>query len=141
LPGKIEVVVNQGGKMTIKQSSALVEAPADNRGIIVAEKAKSQKQACRRTDHLKELSVMWRYAGRRFMSPVHDLSINGAFIELEEPPTLGTILQLQFRVVSKIARAQAVVRRSVPGKGMGVELVAIEQEDRAHLPVNWFRSR
>lgn len=112
-----------------------MDASADSRKVMMTEEAVSDKRRYYRNDSLKELSVVWHHGGQRFISPVHNLSLGGAFIQSAEPPPFGTILKLLFRVSGKVARARAVVRRSVPNEGMGIEFVAMEHEDRACLAV------
>jgi hypothetical protein len=82
---------------------------------------------------LGDLSVTWRHGGEKFVSAVSDLSLNGAFIQTPVPPPPGMFLKLDFQVPGSSARARAVVRCSVPGEGMGVVFVAMEQKDRAVL--------
>jgi len=100
---------------------------------MMTQEAVSDKRRHSRNDRLKELSVFWHRGGRRFISRVRNLSLGGAFLQSAEPPPLGTTLQLLFRVSGKVARARAVVIRSVPSEGMGIEFVAMGQEDRACL--------
>jgi len=110
-----------------------MSASADSRQIMMTQEAVSDKRRHSRNDRMKELSVFWHRGGRRFISRVSNLSLGGAFLQSAEPPPLGTTLQLLFRVSGKVARARAVVIRSVPGEGMGIEFVAMGQEDRACL--------
>jgi len=110
-----------------------MDASSDSRTIMMTQEAVSDKRRHSRNDRLKELSVFWHRGGRRFISRVHNLSLGGAFLQSAEPPPLGTTLQLLFRVSGKVARARAVVIRSVPSEGMGIEFVAMGQEDRACL--------
>jgi hypothetical protein len=112
-----------------------MDASADSEGMILIEEAVSDKRRYDRNDHLEELSVVWHLGDREFTSRIHDLSLGGAFIEAAEPPPSGTALKLLFRVSGKVARARAVVSRSVPSAGMAVEFVAMGQEDRACLAV------
>jgi hypothetical protein len=106
---------------------------AGSRNIIVTPEAVSDKRSVHRHDRVGEVFVVWHHGGQKFTSRVHDLSLSGAFVESADPPQLGTALTLFFQVSGKFARVQAVVRRSVPRKGMGIEFVAMEDEDRACL--------
>ena len=105
----------------------------DSRNIIETPEAVSDKRLFHRNDRVGEVFAVWHHGGQRFTSRIHDLSLCGAFVESAEPPPLGTALMLFFQVSGKFARVQAVVRRSVPRKGMGIEFVAMEDEDRARL--------
>jgi hypothetical protein len=86
-------------------------------------------------DDLTEISVVWHHAGQKFISHARSLSLSGAFIESAQPPPLGTTLKLLFRVSGQVARVRAVVCLSVHNEGIGVEFLAMEQEDRACLAV------
>jgi hypothetical protein len=106
---------------------------ADSRNVAVIDQTAAERRRHNRNGEPKELSVAWRYGGQNFVSNVCDLSLGGAFIQSAAPPPLGTILKLLFRMSGNFASAKAVVRRSVPGEGMGVEFLAMEQKDRACL--------
>jgi len=51
------------------------------------------------------------------------------YIRTTEPPPTGTVIQLLLNVPAGEVRARAVVQRSEPKRGMGVKLVAMQQED------------
>ena len=112
-----------------------MDASADDPKIKMDQEAAADRRRYDRSDRMKELSVVWHHGSERFISHVRDLSLGGAFIESPDPPPSGTTLALLFRVFGKIARARAVVSRSLPGEGMGIEFVAMGQQDRACLAV------
>jgi hypothetical protein len=98
------------------------------------QEAESDRRQSSRNDRPKELSVAWNHGGQEFVSRVRDLDLGGAFIQsAAPPPPPGTVLELLFQVSGKVARARAVVRRLVPGEGMGIEFVGMGEEDRASL--------
>jgi hypothetical protein len=109
-----------------------METLAGNQKLI-GPRGASDKRRCRRNEPLKELSVVWRDGGPEWTSCVRDLSLSGAFVQSSKPAPEGNLLTLRFRVSGRVANARAVVRRSVPGQGMGIEFLTIEQEDRALL--------
>ena len=61
------------------------------------------------------------------------MGLGGLFISAPEPPPVGHVVKLLFEVPGGDVRARAVVRCSVPGKGMGIEFVFMATEDRARL--------
>jgi hypothetical protein len=61
------------------------------------------------------------------------LGMGGLFIDAGNPPPVGENIRLYFEVPGGDVRARAVVRCSEKGKGMGVEFIAMGQEERARL--------
>lgn len=61
------------------------------------------------------------------------VGMGGLFLHTQNPPPVGSIVELYFDVKNAEVRAQAVVRDSIPGKGMGVQFVKMEPTDRARL--------
>lgn len=102
---------------------------------MMTQAAASNRRRYGRKESLRELSVVWHRGGKKFISRVRDLSLGGAFLEVADPPPQGTTLTLVFPISGKVARARAIVCRSLPGEGMGIEFVAMGQEDRACLAV------
>jgi hypothetical protein len=78
--------------------------------------------------------VAWEAGILRTVSHLESLALGGFFIRTPQPPPVRSFLKLLLNapVVGEV-RAQAVVRRVAPGRGMGVEIVAMGQEDRARL--------
>jgi hypothetical protein len=83
-----------------------------------------------RFEPLSQLQVAWRSDGEYEVSVISDLCESGAFIHTSEPPEAGTVLHLLLDVPTSAIRAQAVVRRTIPGQGMGVEFEAMSKDDR-----------
>jgi hypothetical protein len=79
------------------------------------------------------LYVAWQGPGDRMVSRVAMLGLGGLFIEAVDPPPVGENLRVYFEVPGGDVRARAVVRSSQRGKGMGVEFIAMGQEERARL--------
>ena len=67
-----------------------------------------------------------------------NLSLGGLGIHTTEPPPAGTFIQLLLDAPVGQIRARAMVQWSEPQNGMGVKLVAMEQEDHARL-ANWLK--
>jgi hypothetical protein len=86
-----------------------------------------------RTDILKRARVTWQTGTHSEVSLISDLSLSGLFIETAEPPEVGAPLDLFWEAPGKKMQARATVRRSIPGRGMGVEFVEMGAEDMARL--------
>jgi hypothetical protein len=67
------------------------------------------------------------------VSRVRTISAGGLSIEALQPPPNGELLRVSFEVPAGEVSAQAIVRHSRDGQGMGVEFVAMSDEDRARL--------
>ena len=81
----------------------------------------------------KELRVAWQAGAKKAVSSLETLALGGLFIRTPEPPTVGTSVQLLIDMPEGEVRARAVVRSVESGRGMGVEIVSMRQEDRARL--------
>ncbi len=79
--------------------------------------------------------IAWQSTGERVVSRVSTLGLGGLFILTPDPPAAGESMKLFFEVPSGEVRARAVVRNSQPGKGMGVEFIAMGHQARARLHV------
>ena len=95
--------------------------------------AKPRKRRYARIELPKGMLIAWQWSGKRIVSRVATLGLGGLFISTPEPPPVGEIVKLFFEVPSGEVRAQAVVRDSQQGKGMGIEFTAMGPEDRARL--------
>lgn len=99
--------------------------------------AKGKQQAERRRFPRVELpqgmTIAWQGASQHDVSRVSSLSLGGLFIEAAEPAPAGDTLQLQFDIPGGAVCGQAVVRRSIKGRGMGVEFTELPPSSRAGL--------
>ena len=77
--------------------------------------------------------VAWHSSGERQISRVRDLSAGGVFVSTTTPARVGTQLNLLFSLPEGEVRAQAIVRNSLPGQGMGVEFMQMEGGSRERL--------
>jgi hypothetical protein len=64
---------------------------------------------------------------------IGNLSMDGLFLMDSEPLPVGTKLTFSLMLGSETASFQGIVRRSVPGEGMGVEFAATNRELRRRL--------
>jgi hypothetical protein len=72
------------------------------------------------------------------ISRVANLGLGGLYIRTVEPPPPGAYIQLLLDVPAGEVRARAVVQRSRAKEGMGVKIVAMQQEDRARF-AGWLK--
>ena len=77
--------------------------------------------------------VGWKAAGQRTVSRAETVGMGGLFLHTANPLPMGSLLELLFDLKSGEVRAQAIVRHSSPGKGMGVQFVQMHPPDRARL--------
>lgn len=83
--------------------------------------------------------VAWHSTNKRVVSAVDNFGLGGLYIRTPDPPATGTFIQLLLDAPTGEVRARAVAQRSRPKDGMGVKLVAMEQEDRARF-ARWLRT-
>jgi PilZ domain len=81
----------------------------------------------------KTLRVAWESGTRRAVSYLESVGLGGLFILTRQPAPLRSMVKLLMDLPPGEVRARAVVRRVTPARGMGVEFIAMTQEDRARL--------
>ena len=86
-----------------------------------------------RVELRKGIPVGWQGGGKFGTSRIVSVSLGGVFISTEDPPAQGSIVKLIFDVPAGEVRAGAVVRYSVPGKGMGIQFINMGPDDRGRL--------
>jgi hypothetical protein len=79
------------------------------------------------------MTITWRGRGESIVSRVQTISAGGLSIGALEPPPNGELLHVSFEVPAGQVSAQAIVRHSRDGEGMGVEFVGMSDEARARL--------
>jgi len=79
------------------------------------------------------MTIAWEGARRNDISRVSSLSLGGVFIEASDPAPEGDTLRVQFDIPGGAVCGQAVVRRSLKGRGMGVEFTELSPASRAGL--------
>jgi hypothetical protein len=85
----------------------------------------------RNTD--KAMLVVWKKGSQKYVSHMGNLGLGGLFICTQQPPPVGTSLQLLFNVPEGEVRGLAIVRNLAPSRGMSLAIVSMEQEHRARL--------
>jgi hypothetical protein len=78
----------------------------------------------------QDLWVCWQCNGRDDVSRVRDLSLGGLFLETASLRTVGASTKVDFLVSEGQIRADAVVRHSVPGRGLGLKFTGVTEQDR-----------
>jgi len=64
---------------------------------------------------------------------IRDLSLTGVFVIDEEPLPVGTTINFELRLHSVSLPVKGVVRRSVPGQGMGIQFLQLSPEGKILL--------
>ena len=77
--------------------------------------------------------VCWNCQGRDDVSLVRNMSMGGLFIETPQTRPSGTATRLDFLVAEGQIRADAVVRHTKPGTGLGLKFTALSEQDRPKL--------
>lgn len=81
----------------------------------------------------KGMSVAWYGGGQQQVSRVKSLSMGGVFLCGDITLRVGSDLTVVFEVPGGMVFAEAVVRNTVPGEGMGVEFTKMNPESQALL--------
>ncbi|MGH9560400.1 MAG: DnaJ domain-containing protein, partial [Terracidiphilus sp.] len=77
--------------------------------------------------------VGWKSTGKTNTSRVENMGLGGLFVRTDNPLSTGSMLELVFDLPTGEVRARAIVRRSTPAKGMGIQFIQMLPEDRARL--------
>ena len=77
--------------------------------------------------------VYWQCNGRDETSRVDNLSLGGLFVETGKSGPVGSTVKLDFLVQEGQIRAEAIVRRAEPGRGLGLKFTAINDGDRSRM--------
>jgi hypothetical protein len=85
------------------------------------------------TDIYNDVWVYWESAVGRDISRVKDLSPSGLFIETRARKREGDLLNLHFLVQEGQIRAEAVVKHTTTGRGLGMKISSITTQDAPHL--------
>src|SRR5258708_21045153 len=99
----------------------------------MTEKASRQERRYRRISLPKGMFVAWHGGDLQLFSRVRTIAMGGLLIAAPNPPPVGTTLRLAFEGPAGNVRAEAILRRIVPGEGMGVEVTKIDLNDLALL--------
>ena len=81
----------------------------------------------------EDLYVCWGSVGYDDTSQVRDLSPHGLFVLTQLTKPVGAKTNLYFLVEEGQIRVDALVRHVKPGRGLGLEFIAVCDEDRRRL--------
>lgn len=81
----------------------------------------------------KGLRVAWESGTRRTVSDLESMGLGGLFVVTRQPVPIRSMVKVLMDLPLGEVRARAVVRRVTPARGMGIEFIAMTQEDRARL--------
>jgi hypothetical protein len=81
----------------------------------------------------KSLRVAWQSGARRAVSNLESMALGGLFVITGQPVPIRSMVKVLLDLPLGEVRARAVVRRVTPARGMGLEFIAMTQEDRARL--------
>lgn len=105
-------------------------------GVLEGSERPSESYLRRRTarvDAGESVYTLWSCEGREGLSRACDLGLGGLFVESPVAQNLGAPVRLHFLTDEGQIRANAVVRHVRPGKGAGLKLVAINDQDCQRL--------
>jgi hypothetical protein len=77
--------------------------------------------------------VYWSCAGKDDLSPIRNLSSGGLLIESPRRPVVGATARLDFLVPEGRIRAEAVIKRLEPDRGVAMKFTAVHENDRLCL--------
>lgn len=95
--------------------------------------ASSFRRRTARVDVGESVYTLWSCDGREGLSRVRDLGLGGLFIESPVEQDLGAPVKLDFLADEGQIRANAIVRHVRLGKGAGLKLIAINDQDCQRL--------
>lgn len=81
----------------------------------------------------KGMQVAWKSGSRPAVSRAEVVGMGGLFLHTANPLPVGSVVELLFDLKTGDVRARASVRDSVPGKGMGLEFIQMQTDDRSRL--------
>jgi hypothetical protein len=81
----------------------------------------------------ERVCVYWRCAGKEDLSRIRNLSTGGLFLETADYRVVGAVAKLDFLVPEGQIRAEAMIKRVEPGRGLGMKFTAVREEDRLRL--------
>jgi curved DNA-binding protein CbpA len=81
----------------------------------------------------KGMLVGWKSAGQTTATRLEIMGLGGLYLHAANPPSVGSTIELVFDLPTGEVRARAIVRSSMPQKGIGIQFVQMKPEDRAKL--------
>lgn len=81
----------------------------------------------------EDIWVYWWCNEHAEASRIRDVSLGGLFIETGRLWAIGSKAKVDFLVQEGQIRAEAVVKHTQSGRGIGLKFIALCDEDRPHL--------
>jgi PilZ domain len=100
---------------------------------MLKELASPSRRFTSRIETRESVWVDWRCAGREDISRVRNISLGGLLVETQMSRGVGSTVDLEFLVPEGQIRADAVVKRVEPSRGLAMKFTAINEEDHARL--------
>ena len=88
------------------------------------------RRATPRTEANDRVYALWSSNGANDLSRVRNLNMGGIFIETPLPKKPGTSVNLDFLVDEGKISANAVVRHTEYGRGLGLKFTTLDGQDR-----------
>ncbi len=81
----------------------------------------------------KTLVAAWQSGTQRDVSYVTDMGLGGLYLRTKKKVAMRSLVQILLDTPMGQVRGRAVVRRISEHHGIGVQIIAMEQDDRARL--------
>jgi hypothetical protein len=100
------------------------------RGVVVGD---TELRRYPRVASPKGVVVAWQSGTKRAVSYMETIALGGLFVMTRQAPPIRSMVKVLLDFPLGEVRARSVVRRVAAAKGMGIEFIAMTQEDRARL--------
>jgi len=120
------------GRRSTRQGECLVASLTVQETAVAGGERQSGSYFRRRASRVatgEDLYTFWSCDGREGLSRIRDLSLSGLFIESPVEQEVGAPMKLDFLAEEGPIRANAAVCYVKPGRGVGLKLIAIHQQD------------
>ena len=82
---------------------------------------------------LADVWVLWQCNGEEDVSRIKDLSAGGLFLQTPNPRPMGVTIRLDFLVQEGEIKAEAIVRHTRQGAGVGLKFSALSEQGKPRL--------
>jgi tetratricopeptide (TPR) repeat protein len=94
---------------------------------------RSERRKYPRIRTYKGVRVTWKASGKIKTARVENIGLGGIFLQTPNPVAERTSIEVILALPTGQVCARAIVRRSLPGRGMGLQFVQMVPEDRTKL--------
>lgn len=81
----------------------------------------------------KSMLATWQSGTQREVSYVVDIALGGLYLRTKKKVALRSLVQILLDMPLGQVRGRAVVRRVMEHQGIGIQIIGMEQDDRARL--------